>query len=207
MHHGSNLLPVLREEIREVEVKRVFVLSPLAPIVNAKPKTAGEDILFSFESNVAFAKRCVMNSIARGEAPFASHLLYPFVGLDDFDPRERALGMTCGKEQMGGSELLAVYVDRGVSKGMREELRYAKMRLDTITTAGSSMWIDNLIFEGNYRGAAQGILDLTRASDFRRLDGGPAPTWQWLHEQEIPHLRDMNGDACPECFGPAGGGR
>lgn len=72
------------------------------------------------EANVAYAKECMRDSLRRGEAPFASHLFYAQPGiLDDLVPEERALGIEVGLAWGDAAELTAVYVDRGVSKGMR----------------------------------------------------------------------------------------
>lgn len=44
--------------------------------------------------NERYARACLADSLARGEAPFASHLLYTQPGvLDDTNPHEHAAGM------------------------------------------------------------------------------------------------------------------
>ncbi len=44
-----------------------------------------------------YARACMRDCLERGEAPFASHLLYTQPGvLDDTKPDERALGMKAG---------------------------------------------------------------------------------------------------------------
>jgi hypothetical protein len=72
------------------------------------------------EANVNYARRCVCDSLARGEAPLASHLLYtqPDI-LDDTKPEHRALGINAGHEWIGMAEAMVVYEDRGISSGMR----------------------------------------------------------------------------------------
>lgn len=71
------------------------------------------------EANVAYARRCVLDSLRRGEAPFASHLLYTQPGiLDDLVAEERTLGIDAGLAWGAAAELVAVYIDRGVSPGM-----------------------------------------------------------------------------------------
>ncbi len=69
-------------------------------------------------ANVAYLDRCLLDSMARGEAPFASHRFYTQF-LDDTIPEERAMGIECGLVWGAAAELTAVYVDRGISKGMR----------------------------------------------------------------------------------------
>ena len=85
-------------------MKRVLVESPYAGDVYA---------------NVRYARRCILDCLRRGEAPFASHLLYTQDGvLDDLEPEERRLGMEAGFAWGAAAELIAVYVDRSVSRGM-----------------------------------------------------------------------------------------
>jgi hypothetical protein len=71
------------------------------------------------ERNVRYARACMKHSLARGEAPFASHLLYtqPNV-LRDADPQEREQGIKAGFVWGEKAELTAVYTDLGISKGM-----------------------------------------------------------------------------------------
>jgi hypothetical protein len=68
--------------------------------------------------------------LRRGEAPYGSHLLYPQV-LDDATPEERKQGMEAGfawadaaeiagRKDLVHESLVAVYVDRGVTDGMRK---------------------------------------------------------------------------------------
>jgi hypothetical protein len=72
------------------------------------------------EKNLAYARACVRDCILRGEAPIASHLLLTQQGiLDDTIPEERAMGICAGIEWYRAAGLSAVYVDRGISNGMR----------------------------------------------------------------------------------------
>lgn len=71
------------------------------------------------EANVAYARACMKDSLARGEAPIASHLLYTQPGiLDDDTPAERALGIAAGLAWRKVAEAAIFYVDRGWSRGM-----------------------------------------------------------------------------------------
>lgn len=71
--------------------------------------------------NIAYARRCVRDSLSRGEAPIASHLLYTQTGvLDDGVPRERQWGIDAGLTwHAAGGVTTAVYTDLGISKGMQ----------------------------------------------------------------------------------------
>jgi len=71
-------------------------------------------------ANVDYARRCVRDSLMRGEAPIASHLLYTQPGiLDDGIARERRLGIDAGLSWRKVAEASVVYTDRGISTGMR----------------------------------------------------------------------------------------
>lgn len=79
------------------------------------------------EANIAYALRCVRDSLERGEAPFASHLLYtqPGVLRDDIEV-ERWWGIEAGLEWMRSAEASIVYTDRGISSGMRHGIAAAQ---------------------------------------------------------------------------------
>lgn len=79
------------------------------------------------EENIAYAKAAVNDSLHRGEAPYASHLFFTQPGLlDDTDPDERMLGIMAGKKWEEAASYSAVYVDRGLSKGMRLGIELCK---------------------------------------------------------------------------------
>lgn len=71
----------------------------------------------SVEEHVAYARRCLLDSLRRGEAPIASHLLYTQV-LDDSVPAERQLGIDAGLAWRDVAWGSVVYTDYGVSRGM-----------------------------------------------------------------------------------------
>lgn len=89
--------------------------------------------------HLAYARRALRDSLDRGEAPFASHLLYTQV-LDDGVPEERKLGMEAGwawqcackmevsplsSAILPATTTIAVYADYGVSDGMAKALERA----------------------------------------------------------------------------------
>lgn len=76
--------------------------------------------------NIDYARRCLKDSISRGEAPLAPHLLYTQPGvLDDSSPTERETGIQCGQEWLARADYCAFYIDLGISKGMETELSLA----------------------------------------------------------------------------------
>lgn len=77
--------------------------------------------------NERYARAALRDCLRRGEAPFASHLLYTQPGvLDDSDPAERAMGMRAGFTWGDAAEATVVYTDLGMSPGMREGIRCAE---------------------------------------------------------------------------------
>lgn len=64
-----------------------------------------------------YALDCLKDSLDRGEAPFASHLLYTQV-LDDDDATQRKDGITTGHEFFRAAHFVAVYIDHGITDGM-----------------------------------------------------------------------------------------
>lgn len=79
------------------------------------------------EANVAYARKAVRDSLLRGEAPIASHLLYTQDGvLDDNVPAERQQGIDAGLAWRKVAEASVVYADRGISRGMEYGIEKAK---------------------------------------------------------------------------------
>lgn len=76
--------------------------------------------------NIAYAKLCMKDSANRGEAPFASHLLYTQV-LSDANKKEREAGLKMAYAWMKKSDLVVFYCDYGMSNGMI--LAYNKAKL------------------------------------------------------------------------------
>ncbi len=78
------------------------------------------------EENLTYLRAAMADCFARSEAPFASHGLYTQPGvLDDTIPSERALGIEAGLQWGKCAEKTVVYVDRGISPGMKAAIRRA----------------------------------------------------------------------------------
>jgi len=87
-------------------MKRVVIESPYAGDI---------------ETNTAYARRCFRHSLDLGEAPLASHLLYPQV-LDELKTEDRRLGILCGIKWLEQADFQVFYTDLGWSLGMRAAL-------------------------------------------------------------------------------------
>jgi len=75
--------------------------------------------------NMEYANDALRNCLTRGEAPFASHVLYT-TALDDSDPSERLLGIIAGLAWAATADATVVYMDLGISEGMRQGIAHAK---------------------------------------------------------------------------------
>ncbi|WP_266019086.1 DUF7768 domain-containing protein [Brucella intermedia] len=67
--------------------------------------------------NTEYARACLLDSLRRGEAPIASHLLHTQV-LDDMRSDERELGIDAGLAWYRVAEKCVVYENFGMSRGM-----------------------------------------------------------------------------------------
>lgn len=69
--------------------------------------------------NVLYSRRAVLDSIDRGESPYASHLLYTQKGmLNDQDPEQRRRGIAAADGWLAVADHIAVYCDFGITRGM-----------------------------------------------------------------------------------------
>lgn len=78
------------------------------------------------EANVKYAQKAMRDSLLRGEAPLASHLLYT-EALDDTIPHEREMGIEAGLAIGRFATRTVVYTDRGISRGMEYGVERAKL--------------------------------------------------------------------------------
>ena len=75
--------------------------------------------------NIEYARKAMRDSLYRGEAPFASHLLYPQM-LDDANEDERRMGIEAGLLIGRSADRTVVYTDRGTSPGMKQGIKRAE---------------------------------------------------------------------------------
>lgn len=99
-------------------MKRVLIESPLKG--NGDPE--------EYMMNKEYARMCMKDSLERGEAPYASHLLFDQYNiLEDNIPEQRKLGIEAGLIWGAQADLTAVYIDRGISEEMRLGIDRAKI--------------------------------------------------------------------------------
>ncbi len=87
-------------------MKRVVIESPYA----------GDE-----EANKVYRQVVICHSIKQWEAPFASHQMYTDA-LNDDDLYQRLIGCGAGYTWMKIADLVAFYMDRGFSSGMKSAL-------------------------------------------------------------------------------------
>jgi len=75
------------------------------------------------ERHLLYARLAMADCLRRGEAPFASHLLYTQREIlrDDIE-EERAMGIAAGYQWGVHCDYVVVYTDLGVSKGMKRSM-------------------------------------------------------------------------------------
>ena len=84
----------------------------------------------NIERNAAYLRAALADAFRRGEVPFASHGLYTQPGvLNDQVAEERAKGIAAGFQVAAAlaeaGAVRAVYVDEGMSSGMRQGIAHA----------------------------------------------------------------------------------
>ncbi len=77
------------------------------------------------EVNREFARKCMLDSLKKGESPFLSHLLYTQVLNEDVEA-ERRIGLDAAFKWYEVADFVVVYTDRGITKGMKEGIKVAR---------------------------------------------------------------------------------
>lgn len=96
------------------------------------------------ETNRRYARAAMRDCLLRGEAPFASHLLYTQDGvLDDDVEKERALGIEAGLIWGACAEFTVVYTDRGITEGMRMGIDRANAEGRTVVMRTIPDWSED----------------------------------------------------------------
>jgi len=89
--------------------------------------------------NRSYLRDCMRDSLARGEAPFASHMMYVKV-LKDSVETERRLGTRAGFAWGQLATVRVFYLDRGMSPGMVQGLQEALRLRQPIEIRGLGAW-------------------------------------------------------------------
>jgi hypothetical protein len=95
---------------------RVIVESPFAG--------KGDSRIAENLYNKAYLAACLYDCYKRGEAPMASHAIGP-LALDDENTEHRELGIQAGFAWRSAAEKTVVYIDLGMSRGMKYGIQHA----------------------------------------------------------------------------------
>lgn len=110
-------------------MKRVILESPLGNRLVDGVWTRVLPGSFEYNMNIEYAKVCVLQCLFRGEAPFASHLLYAQPDLlDDGDEEHRELGIRAGLAWSEAADYVVVFQDYGISPGMERGIKTHEAR-------------------------------------------------------------------------------
>jgi hypothetical protein len=112
----------------------VVIESPYGKRVDGQPAAEAE-----IERNLRYLRDAMRDSLQRGEAPFASHGLYP-MALDDGMPEERKLGMEAGFTWGHYAKKVIVYIDLGLTPGMLAGLERAYERSQSVEYRSLEDW-------------------------------------------------------------------
>lgn len=137
---GRDITKIWVDELSIDKVKPMVIVE--SPYMGASPALLAR--------NKAYARACVRDAILRGEAPFASHLLYTQPGiLRDEIYEERELGMGLGWHVMRRATLVAIYTDLGWSSGMNRGKAAALTAglpiVERVLGPAFDGWLDNYI--------------------------------------------------------------
>jgi hypothetical protein len=86
-------------------------------VVIESPYGSDDDAVVA--ENVKYLDRCILDCLARGETPYASHKMLT-TALDDRNPKQRALGIAAWLAVRRIAVRRVFYTDRGWSDGMLE---------------------------------------------------------------------------------------
>lgn len=124
--------PILRCEFTQLQLLTAADLC-IPRLRNCPECDSWKSWFTQLDNNVAYARAAIKDCLMRGEAPYASHLLYTQPGvLDDTIQEDRDRGMFAGFAWRQAASKTVVYTDLGVSRGMRAGIEDAKKRFAVV---------------------------------------------------------------------------
>jgi hypothetical protein len=76
----------------------------------------------------SYVRNCIRDCIARGEIPWASHVMFAWTdALYETDEEQRAEGIELNKQMLLRADKVVAYTDHGISKGMQIAITFAKI--------------------------------------------------------------------------------
>jgi hypothetical protein len=79
------------------------------------------------EANLTYLRQIMASILVDGGVPVAGHAMYTQPGvLDDNDPDQRKQGIAAGWELYRACDVVRVYCERGISKGMWADIEFCR---------------------------------------------------------------------------------
>jgi hypothetical protein len=136
----------------------------------------------NIQLNLRYARICTRDCLLKGEAVFASHLIYTQKGvLSDTDPTERALGIEAGLAWGSVAAKVIVYTDLGITKGMELGIKRATQEGRIIEYRNIPNWNSEAI-EDVVNPAALAYAAYGKTTNFKNFQSNPMPEWIDLPE-------------------------
>lgn len=160
---------------------------PLRRVILESPFAGDETV------NRAYLKACLRDSLLRGEAPVASHALYPGALRDDV-PEERELGMLAGFAWHPYARAVVIYTDLGISPGMArgmENAQKAGRTLEFRSLPEWDAWKKGNFKRGQREGYAAAERHLRRELSERGLDRFDLPLNPFPAGPEYPGAKHL----------------
>lgn len=121
---SEDVFELLELELASVKAAATIRSGSLKNTVTIESPYAGD-----VQANEKYARAAMRDCLLRGEACFASHLLYTQPGvIDDTCQAQRRLGIEAGLLFAQMTAKTVVYTDLGISKGMAEGIAHAEKR-------------------------------------------------------------------------------
>lgn len=140
------------------------------------------------EDNIEYVKFCMLDCMRRGEAPFASHLLYTQV-LDDLDLDQREYGLRAGWAWMDRAELVAVYIDRGISPGMMRGMNHAFFKGISVEFRSTNSRVTVPVVSSSLR-TIDDVLEKLHAVSQLQFHTEPSESGSDQDSSKVPPLKD-----------------
>src|SRR5215471_11914863 len=105
-------------ELRSTQTRGILADDLPTPVVGTPRVCVESPLSGDVTTHVLYADACQFDCLLRDEAPFLGHLLYPRV-LDDANEYDRERGINAHMAWLRRADLVAFYVDFGVTRGMK----------------------------------------------------------------------------------------
>lgn len=93
------------------------------------------------ERNTAYLRDAIRHSVSLNESPYASHRMLTDA-LDDGNANEREIGQCAGLTYISLVNFIVVYIDLGISSGMKAEIDFANSKNKLVILRCLTEWAE-----------------------------------------------------------------